>query len=73
MENSADENALLIGAVEDDVLLMLETPVPGVEVITETADPGRSGDPSEAILQVIKIAVGLFFSPGFERIIRDFE
>jgi hypothetical protein len=73
MQYPADENALVIYPVKDDMLLVLDPPVSGPDAITRAAYLRRGGKPPKAFLQSIQVRESLLLAPGVERVIRNFD
>ena len=64
MKNSADDNAVSLRLIEDDVFTLLKTADTRVNRITSPTQTGRVSKPVKAPGQLIKVVFGLFFAPG---------
>ena len=64
MKNSADDNAVSLRLIEDDVFTLLETADTRVNPITSPTQTGRVSKPVKTPGQLIKVVFGLFFAPG---------
>jgi hypothetical protein len=73
MQDPANENALVINPVEDDMFLMLDPPVSGPDAITWAPHLRQRRKPPEALLQSIEVRESLLLAPGIERVIADLD
>src|SRR5260370_15213105 len=64
MKNSADDNAVSLRLIEDDVFTLLETADTRVNPITSPTQTGRVSKPVKNPGELIKVVFGLFFAPG---------
>jgi hypothetical protein len=69
MKNSADENAVSVLLIKDDVLAVLKTPNAGTNHITGSAQTRRIGQELKAPCQFFDVVFGLLFSPGIDCVI----
>jgi hypothetical protein len=73
MQYPANENALLVNPVKDDVLLALDPPIPGPDTITWAAHLRQRSKPLEAFLQSIEVRESLLLAPAVERVIGNLD
>jgi hypothetical protein len=73
MKNSADDNAVSVRFIEDDVLALLKTPYTGENQITGSAQTRRISQQLEATCQLLNVFFGLLFAPGVGCVIEDFR
>jgi hypothetical protein len=71
VQNSADEDAVVVSPVKDDVLLVLDAAVSWPNPIAGAADSRNFDKPIEASFQAIEIALGLLRAPGVHSVIGD--
>jgi len=71
VQDSADEDAVVVGPVKDDVLLVLDTAVSRPDSIAGSADSRRFGEPIKAGFQAVEIPLGLLRPPSVHRVIGD--
>ena len=68
MKDSADENAVSVRLVEDDVLAALKTSKAGGEPIAGSPDPWLLSKQVQAIQKKGQVSFGLLRTPGVGRI-----
>lgn len=73
MKNSADENAISVRFIEDDVLAQLKTPDARENRIAGPAHTRRISQQLEAPCQFLNVVFGLLFAPGVDCVIEYFR
>jgi hypothetical protein len=73
MKNPADENAVSVPLIEDNVLADLEAAYTGANPIAGPAQPRRVSQQLEAPCQLLNVALGLLFAPGVDGVVEDFR
>jgi len=68
MKNSADENAVSVRLIEDDVLAVFEAPKTGGEPIAWSSDAWLFSNQVEAIQKKYEVSFSLLLAPGVFRI-----
>jgi hypothetical protein len=66
MKNSANDNAMSLRLIEDDVFTLLKTADTKINPITSPTQTGRVSKP---VKTSIKVVFGLFFAPAIYRVI----
>ena len=73
VQDSANEDAVAVRPVENDVLPMLDTAVSWPNPIAGAADSRSFDKSNEARFQTIQIAISLLFAPGIHGVICNID
>ncbi len=72
MKNSADDNAVSIRFIEDDVLTAFEAPEARIELIALTSNAGLLPDEVKGVQEEPQISLCLVIAPSVGRIQKNF-
>jgi hypothetical protein len=72
MKDPADENAVSVRLIEDNVLAQLEATDTRENKITGPAQTRGISQPLEAPCQLLNVVLGLLFAPGVDCVIEYF-
>jgi hypothetical protein len=73
VQDSANEDAVAVRPVENDVLPMLDTAVSWPNPIARAAEVRCFGGPIEASLQAVEVAMSLLLAPGAHGVIGNID
>ncbi len=68
MKNSADDNAVSVGFIEDDVLTSFEAPEARIESIALTFNAGFLSDEVKGVQEKPQVTICLVIAPGVGRV-----
>jgi hypothetical protein len=71
MQDSANEDAIAVRSIKDDVPLVLDAAVSWPNPVARAANVRSLGEPIEASLQAVEIAMSLLLAPGVQGVIGD--
>ncbi len=72
MQNTDHKYAFIVDTIEDDVFLMLESPISQMDRVASASYPWSHGKPIEAFRKPAVVAPSLLLAPGIHRVIDDF-
>ena len=73
VQDATDKNSITSDSIDDDVLLVLNAPVPCPDLIRAAAHLRILDEPPEASFQPVKVSVGLFLAPHVLGVIGNFD